>query len=79
MAKAKIQACPHCGSTEGYYTKIDYLRVRADYTFDGEPVFSSGGGIGECAEVRREGKMAYCADCDKPICRLSTLRRKNHE
>ena len=74
MAKTKIRECPHCGSTEGYYTKIDYLRVRADYTFDGEPVYSSGSGIGDSAEVRREGRLAYCCDCDQVICRLRTLK-----
>lgn len=74
MRKQRIQNCPHCGSAEGYYIKIDYLRVRADYTFDGEPVYSSGSGIAESAEERREGKMAYCSDCDKPVCRLKTLR-----
>lgn len=74
MRNRKIQACPHCGSLEGYYIKIDYLRVRADYDFDGNPVYSSGSGIADSAEERREGRMAYCPDCDKPICRVSTIK-----
>ena len=74
MANRKFVSCPHCGSEEGYYTKIDYLRVRADFDFDGNPIYSSGSGIPNSAEERREGKLAYCADCDKVICRLTTLR-----
>lgn len=27
MSKKLIQCCPHCGSTEGLYTKITYVNV----------------------------------------------------
>ena len=75
MAKKTIDRCPHCGSDWGVYTKIDYLRVRADYGFDGEEQYNVGD-IADCAEERREGKTAYCQKCDKPICHTSTLKKR---
>lgn len=75
MAKKSIDRCPHCGSDWGVYTKIDYLRVRADYGFDGEPQFNLGD-IADCAEERREGKVAYCQKCGKEICHMRTLKKQ---
>lgn len=75
MAHKKITCCPHCGSEEGVYTKIDYLRVRADYSFDGEPQ-SNLGDIADMAEERIEGKTAYCQNCDKPIAHTRTLKKQ---
>lgn len=75
MANKPITQCPHCGSDWGVYTKLDYLRVRADYGFDGE-LQSNTGDIADCAEERRESKTVYCQNCDKPICRLSTMKKQ---
>ena len=76
MAKnAEITRCPHCGSDWGIYVKIDWLRVRADYGFDGEEQFNTGD-IADGAEERRVGKTAYCQCCNKPICRLSTIKKQ---
>lgn len=78
MAKRKsITCCPHCGSDEGIFTKITLYRVPWRCGFGGEE--QENGEMYDSAEDLRGGEMAYCQNCGKVICRMSTLRKQWEE
>lgn len=68
-----IDRCPHCGSTEGIYTKSTFRKVFWYCGFDGEA--QSNSDMYDMAIVEG-GNMAFCQKCDKPICRLSALQKQ---
>ena len=74
MSKKPITCCPHCGSTEGIYTKTTYVNVPYNLSFDGEA--QDNGEMYDNTESFRGGETAYCQECRKAICRMSTLRRQ---
>lgn len=61
--------CPHCGANTGYYTK-DYIYGTAYWNcnFDGSEADNS-----EKMDylMNREGKQAYCQECDKYIAKIN--------
>ena len=69
--KKKIDRCPHCGGTDGIFRKMTLRNVRHFCGFNGEEQDNS-----EMYDdaVSLGGEMAYCQECLKPICRISTLR-----
>lgn len=69
--KAPITRCPHCGSSEGIYTKTTLIRVPYLMGFDGKPQFN--GEMYDNAENQAGGMTAYCQSCERVICRISTL------
>lgn len=56
--------CPHCGRTNGLYTKSRYENVVDNYDYDGNHE-------GEHFDnaLRSGGKTFYCKVCDKIVCR----------
>lgn len=72
--KGPITCCPHCGSTMGFYTLSNYMRVPYEIGFDGEQRDNSS--MYENADIQG-GNMAYCMNCGKAICRLSTIKKRN--
>ena len=68
-----IDRCPHCGSTEGIYTKSTYKNVIWGCEFDGKDQDNSN--MYENVTIEG-GNLAYCQDCNKLICRLSTLQKQ---
>lgn len=74
MAKEPIQSCPHCGSTEGLYTKTTYVNVPWYFGFNNEPQTNTE--MYDNAEKLVGGETAYCQDCHKPVCRMNTLRKQ---
>lgn len=71
--KKKITSCPHCGSTDGFYTFDTYKNIPYRMGFDGTNQDNSE--MYENATIYR-GKLAYCQQCNKVICRVSTLENK---
>lgn len=69
----KFDRCPHCGSNEGIFTKSTLKNVRHFCGFGGEEQDNS-----EMYDdaVQIGGEIAYCQECLKPICRMSTLRKR---
>ena len=74
MSKKQIQRCPHCGSTEGLYTKTTYVNVPNCFGFNGEQRDNSE--MYDNTESFRGGETAYCQTCNKVVCRMSTLRKQ---
>ncbi len=74
MAKEAIFRCPHCGSTEGLYTKTTYVNVPWYFGFDGEPQHNEG--MYDFAEKTVGGETAYCGSCHKAVCRMNRLRKQ---
>lgn len=74
MAQRKpITCCPHCGSTEGVFLKITIRQVEYYTGFFGEQQDNS-----EMYDnaVSSQGRMVYCQECRKPICRLETMEKQ---
>lgn len=69
-----ITCCQHCGSTLGFYILSNYMRVPHETNFDGTQLDNTG--MYDQADIER-GKIAYCMNCDKAICRISTLEKRN--
>lgn len=69
----KITCCPHCGSTEGVFTKMTLRNVRHFVGFAGEEQDNTE--MYDSA-IQEGGDIAYCQNCKKPICRMSTLRKQ---
>ncbi|MEJ3719292.1 hypothetical protein WGM54_14830 [Paenibacillus polymyxa] len=71
MNRAPIDNCPYCDSDDGYYTK-DYVmgRTRYNYHFNGTEAEN-----GEYYEhlKHKNGKVAYCKNCDKKIFNLAEM------
>lgn len=73
MRKGAINRCPHCGGTDGIFTKTTLKNVRHFCGFKGEEqdnseMYDDASSVG--------GEIAYCQECLKPICRMSTLRKQ---
>lgn len=78
MAKRKpITCCPHCGSTEGIYTKTTLYNIPWCCGFGGEE--QENGEMYDNAERQSGGDTVYCQNCDKIICRMSTLKKQWRE
>lgn len=69
--------CPHCGSTEGIFTKTNFIHVPYRIGFDGKEQYN--GEMYDNSERIEEGMTAYCQSCGRAICRLSTLKRQWEE
>lgn len=74
MSKNPITCCPHCGSTEGLYTKTTYINVPHCFGFNNEA--QNNVEMYDNAEDYRGGETAYCQDCHRAVCRMSTLRKQ---
>lgn len=74
MKKKEMTCCPHCGSTRGVFTKTTYVNVPFNMDFTGTAQYN--GEMFDNAEDYTGGKIAYCQECGRPICRLSTLLKK---
>lgn len=63
--KKHLEACPHCGSKNGYYRKV-YMKGRTqyNYTFDGSEARNDE--LHSGLEYR-ESKTTYCIKCDTKI------------
>lgn len=64
----KLNRCPHCGRTNGYYIKGRYSGTwEMRYGFDGkqEPSYEMYDGA-----QHTYGKYAYCQVCDKRLFRV---------
>ena len=59
---AKIEKCPHCGSTDGVYSK-EVMRYDQYYDYNGEEIGSSEG----ISWKYRKTTPLYCIDCHKRI------------
>jgi hypothetical protein len=68
---APIDKCPHCGSDSGFYTK-DYVCGSTRYyqRFDGTEEDNS---EFYSPLEHRQGKYAYCSDCNKRIFKMNEL------
>lgn len=68
ISKAPIDRCPHCGSSEGYFTR-EQVRgvVNFRYNFDGSEAEN-----GEMYDnlSYSGGKYAYCLHCGKYLFRM---------
>lgn len=71
--KKRITCCPHCGSAEGFYTLSTYKDIPYNLGFDGKEQNNSE--MYDNATVHN-GLLAYCQNCGKVICRLSTLKKQ---
>lgn len=74
MANEAIACCPHCGSTEGLYTKTTYVNVPWCFGFNNEEQHN--GEMYDNAEKLMGGETAYCQSCHKVVCRMNRLRKQ---
>lgn len=74
MSKKPIECCPHCGSTEGLFTKTTYVNVPWYFGFDGKP--HNNVEMYDNAEETRGGNTAYCQSCGKVVCHYRTLEKQ---
>lgn len=70
----EIIRCPHCGSTEGLYTKTTYVDVIHRFGFHNEEQDNSE--MYDNVTEFRGGHTAYCQDCHKVVCRMSRLQKQ---
>lgn len=73
-AKRPITCCPYCGSTKGVYTRTTLINVPYCIGFDGGKQYN--GEMYDNAEGQKGGAIAYCQDCGKIVCRMSTLEKQ---
>lgn len=72
ISKAPIDRCPHCGSSDGYYTKEQvYGPCVRFYNFDGSECDNGGMHDSICY---KGGKVAYCKQCDKQLFKMSEIQ-----
>ena len=72
--RTPITCWPHCGRTEGIFTKTTLYRIPWRCGFNMEE--QENGEMYDNAEGQSGGDMAYCQNCRKVICRMSTLRKQ---
>ncbi|OCN01020.1 hypothetical protein A7X67_01560 [Clostridium sp. W14A] len=68
ISKSPIDRCPHCGSTDGYYTKEQvHGSIQYMYNFDGTEADN-----GELYDYLNYtgGKYAYCLRCGKRLFKM---------
>lgn len=65
----EYDCCPHCGGTSGIYTKTTYIDVRYNIGFHGEE--QDNGEMYDNVTKFRGGRICYCQDCNKQICKTS--------
>ena len=70
----RVDCCPKCGSTEGFYTLSVYRNVRIEIGFDGIERDNSDAFDGCNVEG---GGYAYCVECNYKIGRTSTILKRN--
>lgn len=75
--KKPITCCPHCGSDSGIYTLTTYVGVPYNRGFDGSE--QDNGEMYDNVTEFRGGKIAYCQECHKAVCRMSTLEKQWEE
>lgn len=73
MIRKPLSCCPHCGSTEGVFTKTTLIGVPWNLNFDGTPGYNAE--AYDNAAAIRGGDTVYCQSCKKSICRLSTWKK----
>ena len=71
MPKKPLTCCPHCGGTSGLYTKTTYINVPYFFGFRGE--VQNNGEMFDLVYRFSGGRICYCQDCGKPVCRTSSL------
>ena len=72
MEENKMKKCPHCGSTESYYLKYQvYGSAKCYFNFDGSE--AENGDMYEYLQ-HKGGKVAYCSNCHKKICKAEELK-----
>jgi hypothetical protein len=65
MSRDTLEACPKCGSDEGYYTKETASgTIRYRYNYDGSE--AENGDMYDGLSYKG-GKWAYCLSCDKRL------------
>ena len=73
LKREPLSCCPHCGSTEGVFTRTTLFGVPWNLNFDGTPGYNAD--MYDNALRIRGGETVYCQSCGKVICRLSTWRK----
>lgn len=63
--------CPHCGRTNGLYTKYSYKNVKSFYGFDGKYQEENFDG-----SYPEGGKRMYCQVCDKYVCSIDDYKKR---
>ncbi|NKX13259.1 hypothetical protein [Bacillus cereus] len=67
--KAPVDECPHCDSSEGYYTKVQISGSSiCSHNFDGSE--REDGDFHDSLNYK-DSKFAYCIDCDKRIFKMA--------
>lgn len=63
--------CPHCGRTNGLYTKYSYKNVKSFYGFDGKYQEEN------LDEAYPEGgKRMYCQVCGEYVCNIDDYKKR---
>lgn len=70
-----MDKCPHCNSNLGVYVKQTLVNIPYRMNFYGE--IQDNTEMYDNAEKVIDGKMVYCQNCGKAICKLSTFEVKN--
>lgn len=69
--KAPMDQCPHCGSSEGYYTKVQISGSSIwKHNFDGSE--RDNGEFHDHLNYK-DSKFAYCMNCKKRIFKMADL------
>lgn len=68
----KMDRCPHCGSIKGMYSNLKIVGAKIFYGFDG-----SREEVWDVSEL--EGKILYCQNCYRGICKLEDWKRGQNE
>lgn len=74
MPRKPITRCPHCGSDKGIFTKHTLANIRWGCGFGGEEQDNQE--MYDEAQSVSGGRIAYCQNCKKAICRFSTLEKQ---
>lgn len=63
--------CPHCGRTNGLYTKYSYKNVKSFYGFDGRHQEENFDGA-----YPEGGKKMYCQVCGEYVCKIDDYKKR---
>lgn len=64
-----LSSCKHCGSTEGYYVKVQ-ISGSAIYRYSFDQSEQENGDLHDHLSYKYS-KFAYCLDCNKRLFKLS--------